>query len=294
MVQPTDPTDPAPGVIARWLRSLRHRLGRWWPEPGPRPHPRDLDEETSRVQLELVLRAFGKDGVGGLPPTPGRGKDESYLCHPERVMVRSTDVQRLESFFNERRDTYRGGGRVSGELVGDLLTYELPARVKEGRPDVHLTLGEIDEVLRERVLCVRTTSSTSRSVEPARCARRPSRSCRSARARSPRSARTPGRAQGIRVSVVDTGWYEAAADNPETPLARRHRRIHRGRPRDGEPRGDPPLRRARHLRRRHHPLPRAGHHDRDRGRPHQGRRGLRVGHHQGAQRGDDGPDKPDS
>ena len=66
--------------------------------------------------------------------------------------------------------------------------------------------------------------------------------------------------------MVDTGWYAAAADNAETPWLdddidevegwrRRHPDRH------------PLLRRPRHLRRRDHPLPRAGDVARDRGRP---------------------------
>ena len=206
----------------RPLAAARCGTGSWTLVAGSPVHERTAAISTRRPrgsQLELVLKAFGKDGVGGLPPTPGRGKDESYLCHPERVMVRSQDVPRLESFFNERRDTYRGGGRVSGELVGDLLTYELPARVEEGRPDVHLTLGEIDEVLGEGLVrpdhivhvAVRGTGKMCPATEPELpLGKRPA-----ARPQQERRRRQGRPGLGRRHRLVRRG-----GDEPREPVAR--------------------------------------------------------------------------
>jgi len=206
-------------VASPWSRligSIR-RLFAWWPDRGAEPGPGQVDrlsEETSRIQLGLVLEAFGKDGVGGL--SWDRGGDDSYLCHPGRVLVRVSDVERLDGFFAERADTYDGGGRVSKELVGDLVAYDLPSRREEGRPDVHLTLEEIDKVVGPGAVrpdhIVYVTPNGTGKLCPATEPDLPL-----GKGPVPPLNRNRDVGSGVRVSVVDTGWYAAAETNPESP-----------------------------------------------------------------------------
>ena len=256
----------------------------------------DLDEETSRVQLELVLKAFGKDGVGGLPPTPGGARTSSYLVPPGAghgpVAGRAAAAT---SFFDERRDTYRGGGRVS-RRAGRRPAHVRAAGAGQGR-----------QTRRPRSPSARSTRSLGAGAvrpgphRPRRGPRHrqdvPRHRARAAARQGPvarRSARTPRLERDIRVSVVDTGWYAGGRGQPGEPLARRHRRTIEGDLETVNPTAIHPYAGHGTFVAGHHPVPRPGHHDRDRGRPHQGRRGLRVGHHQGAQRGDDGPGQADS
>lgn len=216
MVEPDGTTGPRSGPLSRLLRSLRRLFVRWRTESHPETPRQDLDEATSRAQLKLVLEAFGKDGVGGLPVDDGHGKDERYLCHPQRVLVGAEDVSRLDEFLDQRKDGYRDRGRVLGELVGDLVTYELPARVDSGAADVHRSLAEIDEALGEGVvrpdhivhIAVRGTGKMCPATEP---------EIPLGRGPSPALTKNMSAGKGVRVSVVDTGWYAPAETNPESP-----------------------------------------------------------------------------
>lgn len=203
-------------LLARLLRRL---LG-WLPRPRGENELRLSEERlrdaTSRVQLGLIIEAFGKDGVGGHPGSREPGVEDAYLCHPGRVMVKGADTERLAGFFDERRDTYRGSGRVTEELVGDLVLYELPARVNEGRADVHATLEELDEVMGEGMarpdhilyvtpegygrLCPATEPDEPKGKGPL-----------------PPLTNEASAGKGVRVSVVDTGWYADAATDTDTP-----------------------------------------------------------------------------
>ena len=100
---------PKASPWSRLLRPLR-RVFAWWPGSETQPDPKgaDLRESTSRVQLDLIRKAF--DGVGGdLDPR----SDGTYLCHPSRVLLRAPDVRQLEEFFDRRGDIYEGKGRVA-------------------------------------------------------------------------------------------------------------------------------------------------------------------------------------
>jgi subtilisin family serine protease len=216
MVEPDRTTGSSSGGLSRLLLLIRRFVVRWRPGRQPEPRPQDLDEATSRAQLKLVLEAFGEEGVGGLPVDDGRGKDERYLCHPARVLVRAEDVSRLDEFLDRRKDVYRGRGQVIEELVGDLVMYALPAHADSDRPDVHRALAEIDEALGEGVVrpdhiihvAVRGTGKMCPATEP---------EIPLGRGPLPPLAKNEGAGKGVRVSVVDTGWYADAETNPESP-----------------------------------------------------------------------------
>jgi hypothetical protein len=217
MTQPTDPASRPPSLWARLWRPLR-RLFPWPPDRGPRHDPEDLRERTSQVQLDLIQKAFG--GIGG--DLGERDKNNGYLCHPRRVLVRTADVERLDRFFEERKDAYDGRGRVAGEVVGDLLSYELPTRVADQRADVHATLEELDVALREEGLDPGSLARPDHIVyvTPGGIGRLcPATEPDLPLGKGPLPALTDSRdaGAGVRVSVVDTGWYAPAETNPETP-----------------------------------------------------------------------------
>lgn len=215
MNQPSDYGEK-PGAMARLLRPLR-RLFPWWP-PGRRPQkdPEDLQEATSRVQLALIEEAFGT--IGGLSVSRSERLDEAYLCHSSRLLTRgSENVRRLDVFFDERKDVYEGRGRVVDEVVGDLLSYELPSRRDQRPVDVERLLEEIDkdnagaEVARPDHIVYLTPRGIGHlcpATEP---------ELPLGKGAVPPPTKDSGAGKGVRVSVVDSGWYAAAETNPETP-----------------------------------------------------------------------------
>jgi Subtilase family len=217
MTQPPSPAPRPSGLWARLWLPLRRLFSRT-PDRGPRLDPEALRERTSQVQLDLIEKAFG--GIGG--DLGEREKNNGYLCHPRRVLLRAADVERLDAFFDEREDSYGGRGRVTGEVVGDLVSYELPDRVTDQRTDVHATLDELDRALREQGLdpgsvarpdhIVYVTPGGIGKMCPATEPDLPL-----GKGPLPGLTRSRGAGDGVRVSVVDTGWYAAAETNPESP-----------------------------------------------------------------------------
>ncbi len=204
----TDPNEHPRGLLS-WLRN-RFRPKR--PRPPVRPN---LDAETLRVQLEVIRRAFGeKVGVAS-----GRGKGEAdvdYLYRPGHALVRPEGADRLRRFFGERQDVYRGSGDTVGQPVEGLLIYQLPPRITVGKTDTLDTLAEIDRELGEGVAVpdhilyvVGNTGKACPATEP----ELPPRSG----GPLPALSKDAGAGKGVRVSVVDTGWYPGAATDADSP-----------------------------------------------------------------------------
>lgn len=200
----------------RLLRAIRRPFPWWTPTQPPRDPegPSELDEEIATFQLRLLKEAFGSDGVGGVPF--GKGSDSAYLAHPGRLLCRVQDLERLDAFFQERPDDYDWRERVVHEVAGDLVGYELPPRTRDGRSDAARTLDEIEEVMGPDVArpdhIVYVTPQGIGKLCPATEPELPL-------GKGPVPALTADREAGlgVRVSVVDTGWYADAATNPETP-----------------------------------------------------------------------------
>jgi subtilisin family serine protease len=206
----TDPGSNRPFSSAfSWIR----RLFRPDRPPVGRPDP---NREKLRVQIGLIRRAF--DGQVGIATEKGDDDaDAEYLYRPGHVLVGRDGAERLPRFFQERQDTYRGAGDVVGEPVDGLVLYQLPPRLVGGRADVLEALEELDRelgagtVTPDHVLYVvgKGLGSACPATEP----ELPPRT-----GLLPAMAKDPSAGKGVRVSVVDTGWYADAATNTQTPF----------------------------------------------------------------------------
>ena len=215
MTQPSGPPAERSSLLARLLRPLRRLLPWWPPGPGPKQNPEDLKDATSRVQFQLIERAFG--GVGGLRVSRSEDADEAYICHPGRVLASRDDgVRRLNAFFEGRKDEYIGPGRVK-EVVGDLVNYEIPSRRDSRASDVDRLLVELTrendgvDVARPDHIVYLTPKGVGQlcpAVEP---------ELPLGKGPVPPPTDDKRAGAGIRVSVVDSGWYADAETNPDTP-----------------------------------------------------------------------------
>jgi hypothetical protein len=228
-----EPIDPAsPNLLWRGLR----RIFWWWPDRGPRQpqHPVRDDELKAAIheaQADLVLRAFAKRGIGGAVGHGNSDGEQVYLCHPSRVLCRPDDVRRLDDYFAEgvAQERYRGDlgtdyGFDVDELVvidGGLVGYRLPERVDDGAPHVEHTIADLerdgalgadghaiawpDHIL---YVTIKGTGSLCPDGEPLPGG---------GKATLPAPVQDASLGKGIRVSVVDTGWYPGAATDPDSP-----------------------------------------------------------------------------
>ena len=209
----TDPDDvqPSRGKFS-WIRRIfrperPERMVRPVQPPIVVPE-RDHDRETTRVQLEVIQRAF--DGLVGMTGED----DDPILFHREQVLVRREQREELDNFFRESQDDYRGLGDVMDEPIEGLNVYRLPPRLAEGEADVIKTLVDLERSGRPNLatpdhvlyvtpgtgrLCPYTEPDLPPSTRPV-----------------PARSADAGAGKGVRVSVVDTGWYAAAAIDSDT------------------------------------------------------------------------------
>ena len=212
--------------VSPWQRILQaiRRPFPWWPPvrhpQGPRD-PKDddrLDAAIAEFQLGLVEKALRDlGGVGGIPFEEGN-EETAFLAHPGRVVCRATEARELlEPFFDRRKDIYDGRGEIVG-LFGDLARYDLPARTDGKRHDIARLLDEIDEnvgrqvAFPDHVVHVTPAVGGGGKMCPASEPELPL-----GKGPVPAPTRNGDAGLDIKVSVVDTGWCESAADNPETP-----------------------------------------------------------------------------
>ncbi len=207
--------------VPAWKRLL-HLIR--WPFPGrsrvedpqgPKEDDR-LDGEIAAFQRRLVedaLRDLG--GVGGIPFDLDH-EETFYLAHPSRLVCRDGDARELlVPFFEERKDIYIDTGRAE-QLFGELVRFHLPRRTDGKAHDLEPLLGEIDKTFGRHVgfpdHVVHVTPQGGGKMCPANEPELPL-------GKGPIPARTCNETagRGIKVSVVDTGWHQDAADNGETP-----------------------------------------------------------------------------
>jgi hypothetical protein len=203
----SDDVRPSRGILS-WLRRI-FRPQR--PDRPTRPE-RDLSAETHRVQVDVIRRAF--DGQVAVA-TKEDGAEVEYLYRPGVVLVRSHEREDLDNFFNERLEIYRGPGDVVDDRVDGLFVYQLPRRANGDHSEVLETLEQIDRELREglatpdHVLYV-TTGGVGRmcpATEP---------EIPATIGVIPPMSQDLSAGRDIKVSVVDTGWWGAAAQNKVT------------------------------------------------------------------------------
>jgi hypothetical protein len=200
----SDDVRPSRGLFS-WIRNI-FRPGR--PHRPPIRSERDLSRETARVQIEVVRRAF--DGQVAVAPD-GKGEPE-FLYRPDHILVRSHERAELDRFFEERGEFYRGAGEVVDDRVDGLNVYRLPLRPSGDAPEVLQVLEEIDREVREdlaspdHMLYVTAIGKVCPATEPDLATG----------GVVPAISQDLTAGKDIKVSVVDTGWYAAAATNKAT------------------------------------------------------------------------------
>jgi subtilisin family serine protease len=205
----SDDVQPSRGMFS-WIRRIfrPHRAER----PPIVRQERDLSRETVRVQIEVIRRAF--DGQVAVA-SKGDDADAEFLYRPEHVLVRRTERDELDNFFRERQDEYLGAGEVVDDRVEGLNVYRLPPRRSDGGVEVLRTLAELEGAGRaelatpDHILYVTTLGRACPATEP----ELPPRGAGPV----PAQSKDQSAGKGVRVSVVDTGWYAAAATDSDTP-----------------------------------------------------------------------------
>jgi len=202
-----DGARPSRGLLS-WIRRLF----------GPRRQPvgpseRDLARETVRQQIGVVRRAFD----GQVAVEKGESDDDAdalFLHRPGHVLVHRDDRQGLDDFFREREGEFLGLGEADEDPETGLTLYRLPARRDDQAVDIPRMLDELagsgrrgiatpDHILYVTAvgrLCPATEPELPPSTGPV-----------------PPMSNAPGAGKDVRVSVVDTGWYAAAAADTDTP-----------------------------------------------------------------------------
>ncbi|KAA1424047.1 S8 family serine peptidase [Nocardioides antri] len=222
---------PRPSFSLRDLLSKIRRRFPWPPIKPPitAPDQDRLARDRARAQVDVIrkafAKAFGDDVAVAGPEGPRRAEDDAdvkYLYHPRRLLVRDgDDFEALTRFFTDpdRHEMFEGEPRrVSEPVPGKLVVVEVPVR-RDGADDVLATLDDIDEAFPERAerreplaapdhvlyvtavgkLCPETEPEVPRGLDPV----------------PPRATDESAGAE-VRVAVVDTGWWKAAATHPAT------------------------------------------------------------------------------
>lgn len=227
------------------LRDLLSRIRRRFPWPphkgpfgpiGPRdPDPTDegtIDEQRRRAQVEVIRRRFreskkqlGEVAIAG--PEDVAAEDDGdavFLYRPGFAVVRdNTDDRRyydeFAEFFKARTPKFFENEPVRRrETRCGFVLVEMPQR-NDGEDPVLATLRELDDdriarksddVLAQpdHVLYVTAKGTFCPATEPEE-----PRSCDP----FPPETGTTTVGEGVRVAVVDTGWWAAAAQHPATP-----------------------------------------------------------------------------
>ena len=215
------------------LAQIRRRIP-WLPVKPPvvRPDPADLKNDRVRAQAGVIQQAFRKAdrgsiaiaGPDGLHVTrdPAEGL---YLFRPGVALVRDNTDERayfeeFAEFFTRRDDLFEGRAprrRDDRRLPDGLVMVDLPARSDEA-DTVLMTLDDLDKDRRKRELdgviaqpdhvlyvtvfgrlCPDTEPETPRETDPL-----------------PPLNPDSSAGEGVRVSVVDSGWWKDAASHAIT------------------------------------------------------------------------------
>ncbi|MCX6399684.1 MAG: S8/S53 family peptidase [Propionibacteriales bacterium] len=224
-------SDPRPSPLSPMgslIERLRRRL-RWPVRPSDRPSGgtvdrpggRDVSAARLRVQVGVIRDAFAEHfGDESVAAAPGRGAarprddaDTAYLYRPGCALVRESDLERIAAYIDERPDIYDGGIDRAGSPAPDLVLITLPPR-KDEQDAVLATLDEVDVDLGEGLLTPDHIIYVT--AKPGLCPATEPELPPSLRS-FPLPAEDTSLGKDIRVSVVDTGWWKAAAKNKKTP-----------------------------------------------------------------------------
>ena len=194
------------------------------------PDSDQIGVDRRRAQVGVIREAFrekfGEDVVAvASAKDPERAEDDAdvnFLYHPRRMLVREgEDFEILTRFYSdpERERDFEGElTRVTEPIRGELVLVEVPMR-RDGRDAVLASLREIDRAHPERterrkpvaqpdhVLYVTAEGRLCPDTEP-----------EVPREKGPVPPLTSNASAGkdVSVSVVDTGWWKAAAAHSVT------------------------------------------------------------------------------
>ena len=263
------PTRLDPRLEQRLLRAIR-RLFPWWPDPvhGPQPRDRRPPRGDRRGPARLVERPSARRRRRP-PVRPGRrGRRPTSATRAASWSAREDARELLEPFFEERTRDLRGRGSVERRSVGDLrapTSSRADGTSRRARPSSRCWLRwtrRSAAVSAHPDHIVHVASEGGGKMCPATEPELPL-------GKGPRARPHQQRDGGHGHPGVDRRHrlVPTPADNGETPWLDDDVDPIEGDLETVNPDGHPPLRRARHLRRGHHPLSRAGDATRDRGRP---------------------------
>jgi subtilisin family serine protease len=178
------------------------------PEESPEESREVQRRDKARAQIEIILEALGRDNVGWYSGPSDDPADFRYLYRRGHVLVRDEHVGLVLEVLG-------GGQPVSPQQEERRTGVTLLAL--PGDRDVPETLDELDRRLDEgiatpdHVLYVTGNAGCCPATEP-----------EEPPADDPVPARSSDESdgKGVRVSVVDTGWYEPAETHPKTPWLR--------------------------------------------------------------------------
>jgi hypothetical protein len=221
--QPDRPTFP----ILR-LGSMLSRLLRpwdWWrridrdddsDDGGTKGHDADQERDKVRVQARVIRRAFDGDIAAAGPDGVSRAEDDAdalYFFRPGYALVREERLGEVTDFFIDHADEFDGEfRRVEQERpLRGLVAIQLPPR-RDGEDEVLRTLKDLESVVRpdgdksaaspDHILYVTNWGQLCPYGEPEE---------------PPTDVPVPhfnadaNDGNGIKVSVVDTGWWPRAA-----------------------------------------------------------------------------------
>lgn len=223
MNDPVRPLFPI-GVLRDLIGKLTPLIPGKRPEGIRQPPDRDVSDDVLRAQVAVIRRAFEKRGdrVLGAPDKGNRPpRDDAavhFLYRPSHALIRQQDFGRLAEYFGteENKKRYSGELREAGSPIPDLLmTVVLPSR-KDEQDDVLATLDELEDVgviergsaTPDHIVYVTAKGHLCPYTEPELPpTKRP----------FPPVSRDQTAGRGVRVSVVDTGWWEPAGKHKSTP-----------------------------------------------------------------------------
>ncbi|MEO9324059.1 S8/S53 family peptidase [Nocardioides sp. C4-1] len=166
--------------------------------------PREVRDRV-HAQVQLVREAYGDDVA--VWSATGHDGDAEFLYHPRRLLVRSRDVERVREAF-EADKHYDGVGEADRSRLDGLVVYTPPAR---RRSDVNAlqAVADLERRLPPGVVTLdhllHVSGGTGRLCPATEPELPPS--------ETPLPAVTDDAdaGRGVRVSVVDTGWWPKAA-----------------------------------------------------------------------------------
>lgn len=172
----------------------------------------DLDAGVTRAQVGIIRQALGNE-VGVACEVEGDESTVQYLYRSGHILVPTSAVPAVTAYFGSRSETFEHSGEARHEPVEGLTLFALPPRLDDTNQPDERTLAELDAALGAGVvapdhLLYVTACFMCPATEPNSPGRdRP----------WPRETRDTDRGAGVRIDVVDTGWWKQAAQDPEAP-----------------------------------------------------------------------------